>query len=132
LGGSKVPSIGFAFGIERLILALETEKRLPEIEGLDIYVISIDEDQKIEALKIASALSKYFKVDVDVMGRNVKGQFSHASKENTRYTVVIGEEEIKMGLFTLKNMKTGEQWKVKLSEIIKIVSGSGEADTSDA
>jgi histidyl-tRNA synthetase len=131
LGGAKVPSIGFAFGIERLILALEEEKKLPEIEGLDIYIISIDEDQRIEALKIANALSKYFKVDVDVMGRNVKGQFSLASKENARYTVVIGEEEIKTGLYTLKNMKTGEQWKVRLSEIIKIVSGSAETEIRD-
>lgn len=121
LGGSKTPAIGFAFGIERLILALNEEGKIPKTEGLDIYVISVDEEQKIEALKVANALSNYFKVDVDVMGRNLKGQFSHASKENARYAVVIGEEEIKTGLYTLKDMKSGEQWKTRLSEIIERV-----------
>ncbi len=124
LGGPKIPSIGFAFGIERLILALEEEGKLPKAEDLDVYIVSIDEDQRIEALKVASALSRYFKVDVDVMGRNVKGQFSYASKENARYTVVIGEEEIRTGLYTLKNMKTGEQSKVRLSEMIKEINGA--------
>lgn len=119
LGGVKTPSVGFAFGMERLILALEAEKKIPEIGKTDLYVVAVDEAQRIEALKIAKELSRYFTVDADVMGRNVKGQFSHASKEGARYVLTIGEEEIKTGLYALKNMKTGEQKKVMLSEIME-------------
>lgn len=122
LGGAKTPSVGFAFGIERLILALEAEGKLPQIGKIDLYVVAVDEAQRVEALKIAKELSRYFTVDIDVMGRNVKGQFSHASKEGSRYVLAIGEEEIKTGLYTLKNMKTGDQKKTTLSEIIEAVS----------
>ncbi|BBJ28301.1 histidine--tRNA ligase [Athalassotoga saccharophila] len=121
LGGSKTPSVGFAFGIERIILALKMENKIPESKGIDIYVIAVDDAQRMESLKIAKALSKFFRVDVDIMGRNLKGQFSQASKENARFVIVIGEEEIKEGLYTVKNMKSGEQKRVRFSDIIEMV-----------
>jgi histidyl-tRNA synthetase len=126
LGGTRTPSIGFAFGLERLIIALDQEHKLPESKGIDLYIISIGEVQKVEALKMAKELSKYFIVDTDLMGRNVKSQFSTASKANARFTLVIGEEEMSSGLYTLKDMKDGTQMKCKFSEIMEKIGENRE------
>ncbi len=122
LGGAKTPSVGFAFGIERLILALGIENKLPSFEGIDLYIIAVDKAQRAEVLRIAKELSKYFRVDLDIMERSVKSQFSSASKEDARFTLVIGEEEMKSGFYTLKNMKDGTQTECKFSDLIEILS----------
>ena len=58
-----------------------------------------------------------FRVMSDIAERNVKGQFKYADRVNARYTVVIGEEEIRSGELTIKNMETGDQKKIRLEEL---------------
>lgn len=121
LGGNKTPSIGFAFGMERIMLALKIENKIPTPPRIDVYIVAVGEDQRTESLKVARALSKFFAVDVDIMGRNMKSQFSQASREGAKFAIVIGEEEVKEGFYTVKNMKTGEQKRANFSDIIEMI-----------
>ncbi len=117
LGGKPTPSVGFAVGIERILLAIEAENLTPPKPTTDVYVVTVDDEMRTKAVNLALELSKRFKVDVDVMGRKLKSQFKNASKQNARYVLVVGEEEVKSGLYTLKRMSDGEQFKLSIDGI---------------
>ncbi len=117
LGGRTTPSVGFAMGMERIMIALEREKKLPNKPSPQVYVVAVEDEQRPHALGIAFELSKEFIVETDVMGRKMKAQFKNASKLGARYVIVVGEEEVKSGIYTLKNMFDGSQVKLPLSEI---------------
>ncbi len=121
LGGAPTPSVGFAGGMERIILALKNEKKIPPFRGVDLYIVAVGDEQRAEVLKMAEKLSSELKVDVDLMGRKIKSQFKNASKEMARYTLIVGEDEVKTGLYTLKNMSDGTQTKLPIDEIVKTV-----------
>ena len=121
LGGKPTPSVGFAMGMERVMIALEKEGKIPQKEPPSVYVVAVDEKQRPHALKLALELSKEFVVDVDVMGRKMKAQFKNASKCGAHHVLVVGEEEVESNLYTFKNMKDGTQIKIPLSEIKKIL-----------
>ena len=121
LGGRPTPSVGFAMGMERVLIALEKEGKMPAKMPPQVYIVAVDEAQRAHALKIALELSKEFMVEVDVMGRKMKTQFKNASKCGALHVLVVGEEEVESELYTFKNMESGSQIKVPLSEIKKIL-----------
>ncbi len=123
LGGAPTPSVGFAVGMERIMLALTSEGKLPSPRGVDLYVVTVGDEQRADALKISRELSKYMRVDIDLMGRKLKAQFSNASRENARYVLVIGEEEVKSGLYTLKRMSDRTQMKLSIDEVVMEIKG---------
>jgi histidyl-tRNA synthetase len=111
LGGKQTPAVGFAFGIERLLLILENANLLPNTENApDYYVVS----QSIEYIhyvnKIASILREKGKsVLTDVSRKSLKAQLRDANKLNVSAVIIIGEDEFKNNQFTLKNLNTSEQ-----------------------
>jgi histidyl-tRNA synthetase len=111
LGGKQTPAVGFAFGIERLLLILENANLLPNTENApDYYVVS----QNIEYIhyvnKIASILREKGKsVLTDVSRKSLKAQLRDANKLNVSAVIIIGEDEFKNNQFTLKNLNTSEQ-----------------------
>ncbi len=119
LGGKPTPSVGFAAGMERIMIALKAENKLPSPPIPDVYVVTVSEGQRPHALKISRELSKTFSVDVDLMGRKLKSQFKNASKDGARYVLVVGEDEIKSGTYTLKDMSNGNQMKLSLEDVMK-------------
>ncbi len=124
LGGTSTPSVGFAAGMERIILALKTEEKIPSFQDVDLYIVAVGDDQRADVLKIAKELSKVLRVDVDLMGRKVKSQFKNASKGNARYVLVVGEDEVRSGLYTLKRMSDGTQMRLPIDEVVKTVKDS--------
>ncbi|MBQ3817041.1 MAG: histidine--tRNA ligase [Clostridia bacterium] len=119
MGGPSVPSLGFAMGIERLMLVLKSqETTLPVKDGFDIYIASMGENAAIYATKICSDLRKSgFSVQTDICGRGLKAQMKYANKNNARFSAVLGEDEISKGVIRIKEMLTGEEKQVKLSEL---------------
>ncbi len=111
LGGKDTPGIGFAAGIERILLACENEKSLElEDNKLDLYIVDIE---RANAEKIYN-LALYFrrkglKIEVDYAGRSVKAQMREANRCNARYTIMYGGEELERNETVLKNMETGDQ-----------------------
>lgn len=122
IGGPHIPAVGFGMGIERLLLTLEAEGiAIKEPNRIDVFIASMGEVAALKAASIATKLrSQGIKVDIDHMGKKLKGQMKHANKINAKFTMILGDDELARGIASLKNMETGEQQEVKL-EIIGLL-----------
>ncbi|KXG76989.1 histidine--tRNA ligase [Thermotalea metallivorans] len=120
LGGPAVPGVGFGMGIERLLLTLENNHiEIPRPKGLDIFIATLGEKAGREATRLLYKLRMAgISGDKDHMNRSLKAQFKYADKLNASYTIVIGEDELEKDAVALKNMKTGDQVEIKLSNIL--------------
>jgi histidyl-tRNA synthetase len=117
LGGSPTPAIGFAAGIERLILALN-KKELSIFKRPDIYIITTEEEHLECSFKISESLrNNNFVVINDTLRRSLKSQMKDANRLNVLYTIIIGEDEIKSNKVTIKNMDKGSQSQVPFDKI---------------
>lgn len=119
-GGSSTPAIGFAIGLERVLLALEKQNLLPSVEvNLDAFVVALDVEAQPLAFKILCDLRKAdFKSDMDFAGRSLKSQMKQANKLGAKYAIIIGEDEVREASAMLKNMQTGEQEKVEAKDLV--------------
>lgn len=122
VGGPSTPGVGFGMGIERLLLLLGEEGiELPEDEGVDYMIITMGDETRGYGANLARKLRKAGKsVQMDMMGRNFKNQFKYANKIKAKNTIIIGEDEMKSGSFSVKNMATGEQISVSAGDIDKL------------
>lgn len=120
IGGPKMPGVGFALGMERLLTALEFEGIYPEEEKtLDVYIIPVTEEEKAEAISLTNALRlSGFVVDMDYMNRNMKSNFKASDRMNASYVIIIGKEEVETNILTIKDNNTKEEYKVALSDVI--------------
>ncbi len=121
IGGRDVPGIGFAMGIERLLLSLEEEEvELPIETGVDVYLITIGEAARKEAVKYMYQLrAAGFKVDLDYLDRAVGTQMKAADRNDAKYSIIIGENELEKGELAVKNMKSGEQSDVEINKLVE-------------
>lgn len=128
IGGPEVCGVGFATGIERLLTALEYENVLPKEEkSVDAYIIPMDEESKKLGLRITNILRMNgFSTDVDLIGRNIKGNFKQADRLNAKYVIIIGEEELKTNILTVKNNNTKEEYKINTEEIVEFLDNNIE------
>lgn len=119
LGGAPTPAIGFAAGIERLMLLMEnTGAPFPEEEKPLIYVAGFDDESRAAAFSIAIKLrQKGISAEIDHLGRSVKAQFKYADKLGVKYVAAIGGNELASGTVNVKNMTDGTQRAVKLDDI---------------
>ncbi|NLK71600.1 MAG: histidine--tRNA ligase [Clostridiales bacterium] len=123
LGGPSTPGVGFGMGIERLILTLEKNNiDIPKENLTDVFVAVLGEESKKAGIKILKELRcNGIKGQMDLLGRNLKSQFKYADKLNAAYCIVVGEEELKENAVLLKDMRSSEQEKIELSEIIDVI-----------
>ena len=124
LGGVDTPGVGFAAGIERILLACENENSLtlPE-ESIDIYVVRLDKELTQKANEVAVTFrNANLSTELDYTQRSVKAQMREANRLNAKYTLILGGEEYERGEVVLKDMKFGEQKIFKLEEINGIIS----------
>ena len=119
MGGPSVPSLGFAMGIERLMLVLKNqEAEFPENNICEIYIAPLGEKAQLKTLELCNALRKDgFFAQTDICGRGLKAQMKFADKIGAKYTMVLGDDEIEKGIAELKNMKNGEKNQVRLDNI---------------
>ncbi len=110
MGGPAVPALGFAMGIERLMLALQNQNAdFPEAKKCDLYVAPMGDAASIKATELCTALRHDgFEAQCDICGRGLKAQMKYADKIGALYSAVIGDNEIADGKCVIKNMKTGE------------------------
>lgn len=116
LGGADTPSLGFALGIERLMLLMNAQQTpLPEDERVDLYIASMGDSANLAAARLSASLREEgISVQYDIVGRSVKAQMKFANKLNARYTVVIGDSELESGKVTLKDMDDGDNTEIAL------------------
>ena len=119
LGGKSTPVVGFGIGLERLIMYMESKNIVFEQDKrLDCYIVSmIDDDVMI--LNIAKNLrDNGISCETDLVNRSVKSQFKYANKINAKFTIILGEDELKNNSVKLKNMDSGEEIFVNLEDLV--------------
>ncbi len=121
LAGIKEPGIGCGIGLERLMLAIDSENIDKSISTSPEYVI-IPAGENVPHEKIY-AIAKMLRnsgktVVVDIMNRNFKSLIKYANKINAKYALILGEDELKNEAVTVKNMASGDQRTVKISELV--------------
>jgi histidyl-tRNA synthetase len=110
LGGPKIPGIGFAIGMERLVLLLQQQEEEAEKSTIDIFVAGLGDKASEFAFPLVHGLrQKGLQTAMDNEGRSLKSQMKQANKVNARYVLIIGENELEQGLAVLRNMETQDQ-----------------------
>ena len=116
--GNMYPAVGISFGLSTIYEILKNKDEFKNKSLIDIYIIPMN--TKKESLSLANKLRTLgYKVDLEMNDRKVKKCFEFANKENIPYVIVLGEDEIKNNYFNLKNMITGEQFKIDQIDQIK-------------
>jgi histidyl-tRNA synthetase len=118
LGGKDVPSVGFAMGVERLLLILDgSGKFIQEKEQIDLYIVKATTNDKVIYELIRELRSKNVILSYDLLARSVKSQFKEADKIGAKWTIVIGDNEIENNKVMLKNMSNSLQQEISLDKI---------------
>ncbi len=117
LGGADQPGIGYAMGVERLLMVLEAQGiEIPKPAPCDLYIASMGDDASVFAMKLAADLrSEGFSAESDLVGRSLKAQMKYADKIGAKYSMVIGGNELAEGKAKVKNMATGETAELDLN-----------------
>ncbi len=118
LGGQHMPSLGFALGIERLLMLLDAQGiEIEKPNTCDIYIASMGDDAQAKAFELTQMLrSSSIYAECDVVGRGLRAQMKYADKIGAKFSLVIGDNEIAENKAKLKNMQTGDQREVELGE----------------
>ena len=124
IGGNPTPAVGFATGLERVLLALEKQNLLPEMDTqTDAFVVALGDEAQGAAFKLLTKLRQAgFKAGMDYAGRSMKAQMKQANKANARFALIIGEDEVKEACVQLKDMEKSEQQKVSFDNIVDVLS----------
>ena len=127
LGGRPTPGVGFGSGIERLLLALESQGvALPRSEPKLIWLVSHGPEAQEANWQLMLELRRQgFACDMDPSGRSVKSQFKVADREKAAFCLITGETELQSNSVVLKNLATGEQATVPRNEIAEKLRAQG-------
>ncbi|MCS6809412.1 MAG: histidine--tRNA ligase [Bacteroidota bacterium] len=120
LGGKHTPAIGFAFGIERLLLLLSEEnKAVSKAQRTDVYIITLDDESRAIGMRLAQHLrsTSNFIVATDTLRRSLKAQMRDADRTQSRFVAIIGENERLNNTIILKEMASGAQQLLPLDNI---------------
>ncbi len=119
-GGPKTPGIGFAIGLERLMMILEAQKAIDIVEEpMDIYIATIGDMARLKASDLISVLRKKgISADMDHVGRSIKAQFKYAGKQGYKFVCTIGENELTTGDLRIKNMKEGKEDSIRIESLL--------------
>ncbi len=119
LGGPKTPGVGFAMGYDRTILAMkENNVHVPINNTIDLYMLYVSDSEKETAAYIAQDLRlQGFIVETDLMNKSLKAQFKSAERFNSKYLIVLNDEELKENKITLKDTVTKEENKMNINDL---------------
>ncbi len=119
MGSQPHPALGFAMGIERLLMVLESQgTEIPKPKNCDIYIAPMGEAATLKATTLCAALrDEGFEALTDIVGRGLKAQMRYANKIGAEFTLVLGDSELETGKAKLKRMETGEETEVELDKL---------------
>ena len=121
MGGPQTPSLGFAMGIERLMMVLSAQNaEMPEVPTCDLFIATLGENAGLKASALCRILrDEGYKAQTDICGRGLKAQMKYADKIGAKFTLVLGDNEVESGKATLKNMSNSEAREINLLEIVE-------------
>lgn len=118
LGGKHLPSLGFAMGIERLLMLMDKQGiEIPKPSTCDLYVAVMGESVSLKSFEIIKAVRSCGLIaETDVVGRGLRAQMKYADKIGAKFSMVLGDNEIEQGKAVIKNMSSGEQTEIVLDD----------------
>lgn len=121
LGGSDVPGIGFAIGIERMLLLLDSiGVEIPNENKVKVYLAPMGEKESEKAFELCMLARKNgISAETDHMQRGIKAQFKYADKISAEYVAVIGSSELERGALKIKRMADGQESMVEFDKFIE-------------
>lgn len=122
-GARKIPAVGFGMGDVSVRDFLEVHNLLPEYTSSShVHICTLSSKERPVAHTLATSLRfEGINTSVDISDKKIGDQLKYASKQDIPYVVIIGEDEIKNGIFGVKNLKTGEERKLKIEEVIPLL-----------
>lgn len=118
LGGKHLPSLGFAMGIERLLMLMDKQGiEIPKPSSCDLYVATMGDKAKEKAFSLIKSVRDCGLIaETDVVGRGLRPQMKYADKIGAKFSLVLGDNEIEQNSAEVKNMTTGEKTTLALDE----------------
>ena len=119
IGGNHTPALGFAMGMERLLMLMQAQGiEFPPEAKCDLYIASMGKNATLKASQIAADVrGNGMHAQFDIVGRSVKAQMKYANKIGAAYTVVLGDSEIEAGVAKVKNMADGSENEMNIDDI---------------
>ncbi len=120
LGGGSVPAVGFAAGLERLLIVMEgSGVEIPQTDKPTVYLAGMDEKCRQKAFTLAMGMRKAgIAAEIDHLERSIKAQFKYADKIGAKYVAVIGGNELEQGIVNVKDMVNGSSEAVPFDELV--------------
>ena len=120
LGGPSVPAVGFAMGFDRAMQMIEEKNiEIPVNDDVDIYLLYVSEDEKDTAAYLAQDLRlNGFIVETDLMNKSLKAQFKSVDRFNSKYLIVLNDNDLALDKVTIKDNKTKEEEKVSINDLV--------------
>ena len=123
LGGKPTPAVGFAAGIERLLLALDSINTDLTDESVQINIIGLNEEVRLNCQTLAQTLrNQGFSVSTDLLRRSLKSLLRDANRNGARISIIIGDEDLANNTVEVKDMETGEQSTIIKNNLIEYLS----------
>ncbi|MBP5279681.1 MAG: histidine--tRNA ligase, partial [Erysipelotrichaceae bacterium] len=119
MGGPEISGIGFAIGVERLMILCDAENVLEYDKNIDCYVINLNQDKDYAFDILEELRDNSYVSEMDYYGRSLKAQFKSSDRKKARFILIIGEDEVKNNVVTLKDTLTQAQEEVKRDELIE-------------
>ncbi len=118
LGGKHTPSLGFAMGLERLLMVMDAQGiEIPNNDSCALYIATMGDEAKIKAFDLLRRVRESgLTAETDVVGRGLRAQMKYADKIGAKYSMVLGDNEIAENKAKVKNMDSGEQTELALDE----------------
>jgi histidyl-tRNA synthetase len=123
LGGEPTPGVGFGLGLERVLLAMEKEGRtLPAVAG-GVFVVALGDEARREARALIHELrGSGVRAEISLDERPLKAQLKMADRAGAFYAAIVGEQELRDGVVTVRAMEDGTQERVKRAELVEWLS----------
>jgi histidyl-tRNA synthetase len=123
IGGKRTPGVGFAAGIERLLMVME-KRGLPfgKTPLLSLFIVTLDDQSRFWGMKTLDTLRKLdIRCETDYLGRSVKAQMREADRQHARYVLVVGSNELNTQRGKLKDMQEGSEEEIALADIAAVI-----------
>ena len=130
LGGSPLPSLGFAIGLERLLMVMDAEGiEIPKPEADMLYIAALGDKAQLKAFELVREVRETgLGAQFDIVGRGLKAQMKYANKIGAKFSLVLGDNEIENGKALLKNMENGDQTEVCINDASVFIENLLAAD----
>ncbi len=123
LSGKDIAAVGFAAGMERILLALHSQQTtLGRLPALDVFIAALGSEAVNAAPLWCNRLrEKGFSADTDFLARSIKAQMREANRQQAKFVLVVGEKELSNKVFSVKNMESGEQKDIAFDKVLSFL-----------